>query len=268
VIFKRLSDIDFAAISRLESIEELTIEHSEGHPLGLSTVGVDKLHRLVNLKKLTVQGPHYHCNPLNGLKLAVNENLTEIKATFACSSNEFVRDLARCLPNLKKLHVIEASFYMPYTDCWKYFENLEHLHVCYYSVKLRFRSDLDDGRVLEKLKFLYLIQEYFCLVQETAEILVHDFPNLEELHISDVSLMPYESIKILLRGLKNLKVLYICDNFEHKDSNVLINYVKEFGRNLKLFHISCIKLNEKIVRRELSDRKGLKISSIFLKITI
>jgi hypothetical protein len=273
-----MSHLDYDFIFEMKALEVLQINHRSSeqpqNQLILSPECTDKLYKLTNLQKLEINGFYSNCNILSGLRFDINENLTELKGPFRSVDQDFVEALARCLPNLRKLTVLESNF--QYTDVWKCFKNLEYLHIShtcnYYDnltyKKLRFRYDVETGEILEKLKNLAINYGYFSLVQETAEILVHDFPNLEELYLSNVSLMPYESIKVLLKGLKNLKVLYIRDNFEHKDSNVLVNYVEEFGRNLKLFHISCIKLNDEIVRQVLGNRKDLRISTLELDITL
>jgi hypothetical protein len=90
----------------------------------------------------------------------------------------------------------------------RYFRNLEELKIEYNTYKNGSQPQFSlDEKVLLKLKHLHLENCRFKLNTKIARKLVNSFPNLEHLEIYSFDGLTARCIKILLRGMKRLKVL-------------------------------------------------------------
>jgi Leucine-rich repeat (LRR) protein len=203
------------AIELMPNLETLILKDSDYSAISESVT--NDLHKLTKLKKLVIDlADNYKrgefkkvkTNYLKGLRLSFNENLEDLESFFPDLSEEFVRELADNVPNLKKLRMKTRS-HRVIEYVMRYFRNLEELKIEYNTYKKgRTQKQLSlDEKVLLKLKHLYLENCQFRLNTKVARKLVNNFPNLEHLEIYSFVGLTARCIKILLRGMKRLKVL-------------------------------------------------------------
>jgi hypothetical protein len=202
------------AIDLMPNLETLILKESDYWEI--SERVTNDLHKLTKLNKLVIdladnykrdEFKRVKTNYLNGLRVSSNENLEELESFFPDLPEEFVKELADNLPNLKKLRMKTRS-HTVIEHVLRYFRNLEELKIEYNTYKKGSQPPFSlDEKVLLKLKHLHLYDCRFKLNTKVARKLVNNFPNLEHLDIYSFDGLTARCVKILLRGMKRLKVL-------------------------------------------------------------
>jgi hypothetical protein len=211
------------AIDMMPNLETLILKENDFWAISESVT--NDLHKLTKLKKLVIdladnfggEFKEVKMNYLKGLRVSSNENLEELQSFFPDLSKEFVMELADNIPNLKKLRIKTRS-HKVIEHVLRYFRNLEELKIEYntYNKESQPQFSLDE-KVLLKLKHLHLENCRFRLNTKVARKLVNNFPNLEYLEIDGFDGLTARCIKILLRGMRRLKVL----DLEYGHSNLI-----------------------------------------------
>lgn len=201
----------------------------------------DGVQNLVNLRSFTVEGNYQdleNFNILNGLSLAVNKYLEELKVPFIDTTNEFINELTTFIPNLKRLHV-SAYSKLDVELALKSFKNLEILIIEIKTFEWEREFPLSET-TLDKLETLHIKDSYLKLDTAAARNVAKCFPNLSHFQIDFNADFEDKTIKILLKDLKKLKRLKFTNVRDHKMSQEYIEkYVEWYGINLldkKLFH--------------------------------
>jgi hypothetical protein len=161
------SNENFDVICGLTNLETLELD---GWPSG--TIGLRNIHRLKNLKRLQVSEGVIE-NIFDCLQFGILKNLQELAASFEGASLDFVKEMKRITPNLKKIEISCAS-----SDTINaLLENLENLE----SVKMRQCDTWElSGKVHPKIKHLDCQSRFKFDVEQ----LTKQFPNLEFLNLS------------------------------------------------------------------------------------
>jgi hypothetical protein len=202
------------AIDLMPNLETLILKESNYYKI--SERVINDLHKLTKLKKLVIdladnykrgEFEEVKTNYLNGLRVSSNENLEELESFFPDLTEEFVKELADNIPNLKKLRMKTRS-HKVIEHVLRYFRNLQELKIEYNTYKKGNQPPFSlDEKVLLKLKHLHLENCQFKFNTKVARKLVNNFPNLEHLEIYSFVGLTARCVKILLRGMKRLKVL-------------------------------------------------------------
>lgn len=224
----------------------------------------DNFHKLTKLRVLEImKGQEYddsNLNPLNGLRFAVNENLEELNVPFCNISPGSIAELKSCIPNVKKLNFRTESSEV-ILEVLKHFKNLEHLtiHQERFWEKIFPKSSLNE-KVLLKLNYLHLNLAIKNIDTKTARRIVNNFGNVEFLKIDNCGHVPERSFKILLRGLKSLREIYLF-SITNRLSEQVLDYVKTYGKKLQRIHLGVnYDFHLFPIREILAGKKGLKIS--------
>jgi hypothetical protein len=169
----------------------------------------------------------------------------------------FIDQLSKCIPNLKKLTLTTGSADVV-GDMLKHFKNLEHLTVkCDFYILDEPQIIKLDEKVLLKLRHLDMtFNDYFTT--KHARKFVNNFCNLEYLKIENALNISNRSVKILLRGLKNLKEIHLIRSCDRLSMNVL-NYLKIYGKNLEKVSMD-VEFDFEKVKEVLADLNGLQFS--------
>lgn len=242
-------DVIGNTINKLEILELANSQWYDPHDL--SSKGTENLGKLKNLNKLAFTHRHLSFNNLNGLTVAVNENLRELEADFYNTTIDFVLELPRFLPNLKKLsikrgfnHKLDLLKIFPKLECveaedewdlYDFFPSLSEEHSQQFASNLKL---LKIGRI-------------WPLTKENARELSMSFPKLEHLSFEQPRGLTDDSVEILLKEFKHLKCLHILRNDRNQLTEKTVSNIKNFGQHLEQFHIWSITTVPEFVRKEL-----------------
>jgi hypothetical protein len=208
----------------LKKLENLELSCSD-------TGGLDQLHKLEKLKKLTVS--HVPLNILDHMKFGVFQNLEELDSRFdLMPSRESIREMNWIAPKLKKLVIRSRS-----SDTINaVLDNLVNPE----SVKIPWepwQSWVPDS-VHPKIKHLD-IATMDCSIP-MVEKFTQKFPNLQSLHVEKCSFQVTRSFFVtLLSGLKQLKTLYLRIHSEKEfHANFILSCFKNHGNHLEEVDVS------------------------------
>lgn len=196
---------------------------------------MDKIRFLKKLKHLKFYGSlHADYNILNGLRYEINRNLVELEGNFQFITEDFMMDVARCLPNLKMLKM-RAFEQKTVEYMLKYFKNLEVLRIQYIFKVARDCFRLDKTCMVN-LNHLHLAD--FSMTTENAGKFATCFPNLVTLNIDCCKILTDNAVEILLKGLKYLKEVHMEDNDRNMRIEKIKDAIKKYGNNLSRLEIS------------------------------
>ncbi len=254
-----ISDESFNTICTVcQDLEELHIEDSDcNNSRGLSEESYPKLKKLENLRKLVLKSFHNHeINLLSGWIGEVNEKLEDLEFSGWKATPEFLMEIARYLPGLKKFTM--HSFLRFNMDCLKSFHNLEALE---FFIPIQAEPGNQhmfsmDGTIFRNVKELKITTYAWRIKNGHAEEIAHNFPNLNSLAIHTIDRMEDDCAEIFLRELKQLKIFESQDEGKVRKSRRIVGCIKEHGGNLEKFFVSNIALDSDFVRSELKDYKG------------
>lgn len=227
----------------------------------------DDRNLITNLSHLTeFSFPYSQRDVIQAFYFFKHENLKILRASFISTTFESFLLLSSNLPNLRTLHAhIRTETMVP--AILKNFKNLEHLVIDMepYFSRLPGCVFHSDGQTLLNLKTLH-IKNSFEIDTKTAKKIVVNFTNLEELIFDFTQQFNDECVKILVRGLKKLRVFKLQNCSKRLTKNSL-KYLKEYGKNLKNVLIEA-NFDDECVREILKDRKGMKFAGYDFRIVI
>ncbi len=183
--------------------------------------GLHNLHRLENLKRLTVFGSVSRII-LDHLRFGVYNNFEELDALFKGASVESVQEMSPITPKLKK---IEIEFGTPQTinALLGALENLE-------AIKFDGREWIVPfEKVYPKIKEFSYNDFDFNVEQFTQQ-----FPNLEALSFSLHAVQTESFFTTLLSGLKQLKTLFVSIwSDADVDPEPVLQWILRHGKHLE-----------------------------------
>jgi hypothetical protein len=234
----RLTDENLNTVLELKSLESLQLRFVKNE-----SSGMNNLHRLEKLKRLTVIG-YVSRNILDHLKFGVYNNLEELDACFRGASVESIQEMSRITPNLKKLE-IQLGTPQTINALLETLENLE-------SLRLHFEFRPSE-KVYPKIKEFSGNDFNFNVEQFTQQ-----FPNLEVLSFRLRSVRTESFFATLLGGLKQLKTLDVGIWTDvDVDPEPVLQWILDFGKHLEeakiLFGINSLNNN---IKKSFCIRKG------------
>lgn len=263
-VWSRVSDQTFNTIcDTCQELETLEIKQNAEEFLELSEKTVENVKKLKNLRKIVMS----ECrilpfNPLRGLLGPLFGNLEVLESSFHNFPPEAIVELSRSITNLKKLTM--QHYPQKNLDCLKGFQNLEDLtaEIRYFNYNGPDESLFSiDHQIFPNVRYLHIHENFWEINSDTAKEIVHNFPNLEELKLTKFWSMADECIEIFLENLKQMESFISDDSGKLEISRKVVDHLKNYGKNLKRFHIETVDFDAELLRRELKDLKGLRISS-------
>lgn len=125
---------------------------------------------------------------------------------------------------------------------WRSHEDLKGLEALSIDYGLYLNDSITsilNEKVMLKLKHLRIETWFRDLDTKTARKIVNNFGNLESLTIIAGGNLPERSVKILLRGLKNLKEINLIGfkNHQELDQEKFLDYVRIYGKKLRKLQV-------------------------------
>lgn len=189
-----------------DNFKQLEKVHLEGVSEMTSS---DNFHKLTSLRVLDISTITHDFHPLSGLRFGTNKKLEELIIPYYDIHPGFFARLKLYIPNLKKLDCMISKTEV-IEKLMEYFEDLEYLSIlngCDWDNEF-IQSSLNEKPML-KLKHLHLQGWMRNIDIKTARKIVRNFSNLEYLWIDECGRLSEKFVKVLLRGLKNLKELHL-----------------------------------------------------------
>lgn len=254
--------------------------------LELKVIGImaaeyyQQLSRFKNLKKLVISDESWGNRKddiVLGLTAGVNENLVELKTRCSEFSSDDFCELSRCLPNLKKLEIGRCAFEnFCYRSC---FGNLKKLSLYYVGLQeLQLFMENSDIQPMTNIKVLKieLMDQKQGLSKEDARFLAHVFPALVKLSVFFCHpLHDNKPVLSILKYFPHLKTLMVDglreEEYDEEFMYValpLIHFLKKYRRNLEWIHLNYARFNVVLLKNELAELKGLRLSSSNFDIVI